>query len=302
LRRLIITADDFGASQNINQGIVQAVEGGIVNTVSAMTNFPLSHGDLKRLHSAFPDVGIGVHLNITTGKPICDSEEIPSLVGEEGCFFTIDRILPELRRISLSELNRELESQVQALEELSIPIDHLSSQHGILGLYAPFFEIVVDLAEKYHSPVRTPLLASRKFPRLFPQALTQKKARRLAVHFALKHLVDALLLLEHVSLRKSEELSRLLTARALAHPDIFIDSLYGNPTEENLRHIFENLPEGVSELAVHLGSDFREESYPSGLDTGYFDARERELALILRSGVRSLLAALDIQLIRFSDL
>lgn len=79
-RFLIITVDDFGASKNINEGIEIAADKRAITTISALTNFSESLLELKQISEEHPDIGIGVHLNIITGKPVLEAEQVPSLV------------------------------------------------------------------------------------------------------------------------------------------------------------------------------------------------------------------------------
>jgi predicted glycoside hydrolase/deacetylase ChbG (UPF0249 family) len=301
-RRLIVTADDFGASVNINRGIACAVEHGIVNTVSAMTSFPDSLPALKLLHERHPDVGIGVHLNITTGGPLSDPETVPSLVDRSGNFFTIQRILSRVDEINAAELRRELTAQIEELRRMDIPVDHLSSQHGVLWLYEPFFRIVMDLAAQYEAPVRSPVVASVAYPDIFPDAPTRKRARKIALRFAAAHPLEALRLLKHTTSQHMENMASALDRRGIPHPDLLVDALWGEPTPVNLRRSLENLPRGVSELIVHVGSRHRQETYPTGLDLGYFEARERELGLVTSTGTRELLEELDIRRVGYAAL
>ena len=71
-RYLIVTADDYGASENINRGIEEGIADGIVTEVSVLTNFARCHEDLKELCARHPHIGVGVHLNISTGYPVSD--------------------------------------------------------------------------------------------------------------------------------------------------------------------------------------------------------------------------------------
>jgi len=72
VRKVIITADDFGASEEINTGVIRGVETGFVNTVSAMVTFPTACGEISDLDKMFPDINIGLHLSITSGSPVSD--------------------------------------------------------------------------------------------------------------------------------------------------------------------------------------------------------------------------------------
>ena len=67
--KLIVNADDFGLSKAINFGIVESHLEGIVTSTSMMITMPaVKHA--KSLAKNIPDLGIGLHLNISLGKPL----------------------------------------------------------------------------------------------------------------------------------------------------------------------------------------------------------------------------------------
>jgi hypothetical protein len=114
-RFLIITADDFGASKNINEGIEFAADKKAITAISVLTNFKESLRELKQISIDHPDIGIGVHLNIITGNPVLDASQVPSLVNSSGRFYTIDELLPKIKNVSPDDLKRELRAQIIAL-------------------------------------------------------------------------------------------------------------------------------------------------------------------------------------------
>ena len=68
-KRLIVNADDFGMSRGITDAIVIAHRYGIVTSTSLMANMPAAEYAASRVAKT-PAMGIGVHLNICTGRPI----------------------------------------------------------------------------------------------------------------------------------------------------------------------------------------------------------------------------------------
>jgi predicted glycoside hydrolase/deacetylase ChbG (UPF0249 family) len=60
LRRLIVNADDFGLSEGVNQGIIEAHTGGIVTSTSLMVHRPAARhaAELARGH---PALSVGLH-------------------------------------------------------------------------------------------------------------------------------------------------------------------------------------------------------------------------------------------------
>ena len=64
-RVLIVNADDLGMYQEINVGVIEAIEHGIASSCSLMVPCP---GALEamRLLGARPEIGFGIHLTLAT--------------------------------------------------------------------------------------------------------------------------------------------------------------------------------------------------------------------------------------------
>ena len=115
-------------------------------------------------------------------------------------------------------------------------------------------------------------------------------------------MLKALSLLPFTSVEEMERNEALLDKHAVPHPDYFIDYFWGNASLESFLYILRNLPPGVSEVAVHVGTNTREGNYPSGLETDYFPLRERELAVICSEEAANAIRNLGIRLTMFSEL
>ncbi len=301
-RMLIITADDFGASKNINDGIEMAANEDAITTISALSNFTASLPALVKISKTHPEIGIGVHLNITTGKPILASSQVPSLVGPDGSFYPLDKLLPVIGRVSTDELRKELRAQVMALAECGIRVDHLSDQYGIISFYGPFYDIMLDLAMEFKVPVRSPEIASIKFPHVFTDSKMYKCGRKAAFRLAMSNPVQAIRLLRYSGPGEMEKKSRKLDELGIAHPDLLIDCFWGNPTASNYLNILKHLPEGTSEIIVHCGTFSRQQNYPGGLDQEYFNNRENELVIITSGYLKQYYDYLKIERIGYYSL
>ena len=60
---LIVNADDFGYSHNINKGIIEAYEKGIVTSTSVMVN-AIAANEAKDL-TRYPDLSVGLHFELS---------------------------------------------------------------------------------------------------------------------------------------------------------------------------------------------------------------------------------------------
>jgi predicted glycoside hydrolase/deacetylase ChbG (UPF0249 family) len=301
-RFLIITADDFGASKNINEGIELAADKNAITAISALTNFSESLPDLKRISEKHPDISIGAHLNITTGRPILCAEQIPSLVNAEGDFYTINELLSRTGNISTDDLRKELRAQIIALENYNIRPDHLSDQYGILSLYNPFFDIILELATEFNVPVRSPITASSKYPGLFANSPVNKFRRQTALRFIFSHPFKAIGLLKYTRINEMEKRAKKLHDLGIFHPDLQIMSFWGDPTADNFLYLMEHLPEGTSEIVLHIGTQTRQENYPRGLDLSYFRNREYELITVTSDYLQGYMDYLNIKTIGYAEI
>lgn len=111
---LIVRADDLGYSKAVSLGILEAVQNGIINNVGLMVNMPDSAYGSRLLQER--DVCLGMHVNISAGRPISPVEQIPSLVNDEGSFRSSKSYREQ--DVALEEAVLEAEAQYQRFVEL----------------------------------------------------------------------------------------------------------------------------------------------------------------------------------------
>lgn len=84
MKRILIRADDLGYSRSVNFGIYDSVHNGIVNNVGVMINMQSTEMGLNLLKNE--DVDLGMHTNISNGRPVLPASNVPSLVDKDGNF------------------------------------------------------------------------------------------------------------------------------------------------------------------------------------------------------------------------
>src|SRR6202012_5583899 len=120
LSTLIINADDFGLSSIVNRAILATMEEGLVTSTSMMANMPgFEHGvGLARVHAKLAG-RIGVHLNLTEGrpltKPILDCRQF---CDESGEFAYRRTPLFFLSKRVRNAVYQEFKAQVERLREV----------------------------------------------------------------------------------------------------------------------------------------------------------------------------------------
>jgi predicted glycoside hydrolase/deacetylase ChbG (UPF0249 family) len=149
MKKLIINADDFGLTDGVCRGIVEAINHGLVSSTSAMVCMP---GAAERIARWAPRIKgrIGLHLQLTGDcEPCLPPEEIPSLVNDQG---RLPR-KPEEVRAEPEQAAREWRAQAARLRDLGIEPSHLDSHHHIHER-PEYFSVYADLAAELAKPVR----------------------------------------------------------------------------------------------------------------------------------------------------
>lgn len=147
--QLIVNADDFGLSESVSRGILQAHLQGILTSTTFMANFPWAP-EMAPLLAGAPALGVGVHLNLTTGAPLLPPEQVPTLVGEDGCFGK--SLVRLFTRADAAEVRREWAAQIErAISLLDRHPTHLDT-HRYLQAHPQFTAVLIDLARTYKIP------------------------------------------------------------------------------------------------------------------------------------------------------
>lgn len=149
--KLIINADDFGLTTKVNEAIVQCMEFGLVRSTTIMMNQPGTLDAIHRYHKGeVPELGL--HLTITTGKPIANPSEISSLVNDNGYFLSRSE-LTNKEDIDSSELLIELNAQYQLAIQSGLKLNHLDSHH-FATLYPSLKPVFIEFANTIGLPCR----------------------------------------------------------------------------------------------------------------------------------------------------
>jgi len=287
-KKLIVNADGFGFTFGNNKGILETLEAGIVRSISTNVNFPAVE-EIHKVAENYPSVSIGIHLDLTVGKPVSKPADIPSLLGKNGEFYPppefVKRLL--LRRIKRDEIERELSNQIEKLLDMRIKITHWDS-HQNQHLNPGFFYPAVKITKKYGiERMRT----HRHY------LLTIEPNHKIVVlKYYLKHL-DRLIV--HSSDRYLNWVAR---RRGIRMADRIIspgrtDKMrkYHPETWENL---FRTLPEGVSEFYCHPG-------YPDDClrqNATYVEQRDIERKILLDPNLLKFAQDCGVELISFNDI
>lgn len=139
MKRLVVNADDFGFTRDVNRGIVEAHNRGILTSTTLMAN-GAAFDDAVRLARENPTLDIGVHL---------------VLVGEPPFPATVAQLI---RAVALGRIRiyEELIAQVHRILDAGIRPTHLDA-HKHTHLLPPVLDAVARISEECGIPwVRRP--------------------------------------------------------------------------------------------------------------------------------------------------
>lgn len=153
---LIIHADDLGVTHSENQASFEAIANGSVNSASIMAPTPwlAEVADYVKTH---PNHDFGMHLTLTSEwqwlkwGPVAGQTEVPSLVDENGFFFSDCQSLAE--QGDPEEVKKELRAQIDQAIRMGIQPTHLDSHMGCLFFARPeYFGAYMEVSREYGIP------------------------------------------------------------------------------------------------------------------------------------------------------
>ncbi len=153
VKYLIVNADDFGISEQVNETIITAHRQGIVTSTSLMVSGEGVESAV-RLAKENPSLGVGLHLVLCCGKSILPPSQIPHLVDCRGNFPdnpTIAGLRYQFVAAARRELKLEIRAQLDRFIATGLPLSHIDG-HLHLHCHPVVIDILVELATEY--PIR----------------------------------------------------------------------------------------------------------------------------------------------------
>jgi len=268
MKQLIINSDDYGRTPDISRGIREAHLRGVVTSTTCMMNIPTTADDIAVALKETPNLGMGVHLVLTMGRPILPREEVPTIVDENGNNLKYDPFIENIPNLNIDEVKAEWRAQIEAYIQASgKKPTHLDSHHHSSYFSPTLFRAMLELAKEYGCPIRYPLLPTNDDSREFSE--TTKHAPALLKEFNPRR------------------------------PDVFFVNFYDETaTKEDLLNIIKDVPDGTNEIMCHPG--YVDDGFAS--ESIYNFQRERELKILTDPSIQEAIESQNIELISFADL
>jgi hopanoid biosynthesis associated protein HpnK len=289
-KKLIVAADDFGLTVRVNEAIAMACREGIVTTASLMATASAFESAIE-IARGEPKLDVGLHLNLTEGRPVADPDRIPSIAGPGGFLYSHPfRFAAAFLRgkIRVSDLEREIRAQIEKVLESKLWITHIDGHKHVQAMPA-VGRVICKVAPEYgiHA-IRVP---RERMPRLVSMLSRNKQSRR---KIAKQYVFGKFLSIASTAARPRN-----------VQPEIVSPKRFYGITQTGFldfaafADIVQDLDEGVHELMCHPGlvdSDLKR------IPTRLLAEREHELKLLTSPEVRSLIGTAGIGLVSYRDL
>lgn len=266
MRRVIISADDFGLSETVNEAVERAHRDGILEAASLMVAAPAA-ADAVRRARALPKLRVGLHLVVIEGPAVLPPREIAGLVDADGQF-PPDQFRLGVRYASRPDIRRQLAAEIRAqfaaFAATGLTLDHANA-HKHMHLHPSVGRLMLDIGRDFGLPaIRIPA----EPPDVLRRCGTPTGPGAWALY------------------RWTTLLRRQARAAGVAVNDhCFGLAWSGHMTAERVRRLVPVLPDGITELYFHPA--VRRDALLCRLMPGY--EHEAELAALLD---RELLARL----------
>ncbi len=265
MKCLVVNADDFGFTQDVNAGILRGHVDGIVRSASLMANGP-AFDDAVRIAKRHPSLGVGCHLTLVQGESVSrPGTQLPSTLAQ---LFA--------NSLSTDAARHEFRAQVEALLSRGIRPTHLDT-HKHVHLFPPVLDAVALVADEYSiSWIRKP----------FDIPLGMAPNLRTCLSLALRPFRIPF-----------EDRLRRARCRTADHFAGFVAT--GSLAAPWLASLLASLPEGVVEFMCHPGI-----CGPELLraETRLKQSRERELEALCSPLVKRVVAENGVQVLSYGQL
>ena len=229
-RFLIVTADDFGLHEAVNDAVRQATLGGILTAASLMVAAPATEAAV-RLALTLPKLRVGLHLVLVDGAAVLPRRLIPALVDSSGRFLSsmlFNSICFVASRRVRAQLAAEIRAQFEAFARTGLALDHVNA-HKHFHLHPTILEMVLRIGSEFGNiAVRVP-----------QEPLWFAKRSGAAASTAL--------LLPWLALMRR----RLSAGGMICNDQVFGVACSGRLDSETLLAILARLPPGVTEIYLH---------------------------------------------------
>ncbi|MBV8774000.1 MAG: hopanoid biosynthesis-associated protein HpnK [Deltaproteobacteria bacterium] len=278
-RAVIINADDFGLSREVNAGVISTFRDGVLTSASLMIAGDARDQAVSLAHE-HPELDVGLHIVVCRGFSVLPQSRIDGLVDAVGRFSQQPTLAGmkyffqrRVRNFLRDELRAQIDTHFQQIGYLNHVDGHLNFHvHPVIA------SILVELATEYRIPCirlpREPLLTS---------------LRLAADHFPRKTMESL------IFKTLSQRMFKLMRARGIRTTDcLFGLHQTGHVSEAYVLGLIDQLPLGTTEIYFHPAEEVGGEPPPA--------AAQNEARILKSARLRESLVTAGVCLTSFAEI
>ena len=272
MKKVIINADDYGVLPPVTLGILTAWNAGAVTSTTVVGN-ACSSEDLQTLRRS--GLACGLHLDLVEGRPLTGRPGLEAILTGNGGFAGMYRLVWAVMRkkVSTARLIVEMKAQADVLLDAGLKISHIDSHWHMHHLPA-----VAEATAMVAQEIGAGAVRVSREPLSFAPTMPKQTAKKMIM---LPFVITA---------------ARKFRRHGLGVPQAFfgISLLDRKNPVKLLKRALSQLPEGITEIAVHISQDD-----PSIRDTWY-RLWPRTLQALLQLDVPKRLAVSGVETTNFA--
>lgn len=155
--QVIINADDFGMSPMVNRGVLECYSAGGITSTTMIVNRQAASEEAAVIAEKCPGLGVGLHFNLTAGRPVSCLCSATGLVDSDGNFFKGNELKKHwIRgRLKREAVALELHAQFEKFLSLGLYPTHIDS-HDHVHILPLINDVLSDFCIRKNLPMRTP--------------------------------------------------------------------------------------------------------------------------------------------------
>ena len=228
MKSLIVNADDFGLNDHTVEWTIKGFECGALTSATIMSGMPATDKAVAYAKD-HPQFSFGVHFYLVDEVPMCKPDEIPSMIDPKtGKLWQTRKFILRnfMGLIRVEDLKREMRAQFLAIKDAGVPISHVDG-HG----------------HNHRLPQSIKALAELKDELGFGKV---RRCQDLAVVGGKLGLLSRVI---------NGPMQKRLDKSGFKTTDHFLMNAGHSSDPKWFSKTLESLPEGVTEIGVHPGTD-----------------------------------------------
>jgi hopanoid biosynthesis associated protein HpnK len=150
MRRLIVTADDFGLALPVNEAVEEAHRRGVLTCASLMAAGAAARDAVERARR-LASLRVGLHVVVVRGAPLLPPHTVPDLADPSGVFpenLWAAGVRYFLSPRARAQLEAEIRAQFEWFQATGLELDHVNA-HCHMHLHPTVLDLLVEIGLEF---------------------------------------------------------------------------------------------------------------------------------------------------------